>query len=363
MKTNEENFKETQSTRTTEPLKARKPKLLAVGTFVADYHKVVKHYPSERTSSRIFEEVVSPGGAPLNVLIDLAKLESGFELSAAGRIGQDLDGQFIAEQCTEHQIDISQLSYDEKRPTGYTDVYTVKESGKHTCFHFDGAGAHFCRKDVKLRAAGDPDYLFLGSLGALGKLEEFDEEENSTQAKRLIRDARKRGITTIVEFAPLDSGASLQDFAATLFEADYALLNDRTAETITGSTLYTENQFDPNLARTLAQELLDTGLRKAVIIQSGSGAVYVGADGSFAYQASSFLPLKQRAGSAGVDHAFCAGYIDGLSKSKSPKDCILQGIAVSTVCRTHLTPSGGILPIAACMEFYENLNVAIAGGH
>ncbi|HBR92728.1 MAG TPA: hypothetical protein DEA90_01010 [Opitutae bacterium] len=81
-------------------------KLLAVGTFVADYHKVVRHYPSERASSRIFEEVVSPGGAPLNLLINLAKLKSGFSLKAAGSIGQDLDGQFIAEQCTQHGIDI-----------------------------------------------------------------------------------------------------------------------------------------------------------------------------------------------------------------------------------------------------------------
>lgn len=356
MKTNEEMTQETQSTAQSKAKKTGKRHLLAVGTFVADYHKVVKHYPSERASSRIFEEVVSPGGAPLNLLINLAKLESGFDLIGAGRIGQDLDGQYIAEQCTQHDIDISQLAYDEKRPTGYTDVYTVKESGKHTCFHFDGAGAHFCRKDVKLSAIAELDYLFLGSLGALGKLEEFDIEENSTQATRLIRDARKRGITTIIEFAPLDRGASLNEFSATLAEADYAILNDRTAETITEQSLYTESQFDPDLARTLAQKILETGLRKAVIIQSGAGAVYVGADGSFAHHSSSFLPISQRAGSAGVDHAFCAGFIDGLSKSESPANWIQQGIAVSTVCRTHLTPSGGIRPMNECMDLYENIS-------
>ncbi|MDQ8195995.1 carbohydrate kinase family protein [Coraliomargarita sp. SDUM461004] len=355
MSTHEDTNKETQSNCPTHTQAAHTPKLLAVGTFVADYHKVVEHYPSERASSRIFEEVVSPGGAPLNLLINLAKLESGFSLKGAGRIGRDLDGQFITEQCRQHDIDISQLAYDEKYSTGYTDVYTVKESGKHTCFHFDGAGAHFCRNDVQLTTDDELDYLFLGSLGALGQLEVSDHPKKNTQATTLLRDARKRGITTIVEFAPLDSGTSLQDFADTLAEADYAILNDRTAETITNRSLYTENQFDPTMARTLAQEILDTGLHKAVIIQSGSGAVYVGADGSFAHQGSAFLPLDKRAGSAGVDHAFCAGYIDGLAKALSPSVCLRQGIAVSTVCRTHLTPSGGIQSLAACMQFYEDL--------
>lgn len=329
-----------------------KPNILAAGTFVVDYHKTVKHYPSERASSKIMKEVISNGGAPFNLLVNLAKLGTHANLKAAGRIAHDLDGKFIVDTCQEHSIDISQLNYDKSGGTGYTDVFTVEESGRHTCFHFAGVGGHFTREDVKLDIA-KPDYLFLGSLGALGKLESIAPERGRTYATKLIRDAVKRGVTTIVEFAPLDRGATLDEFAETLAESHYVILNDRVAETITQMSLYSENQFDPDLARKAAQLILDTGLRTAVIIQSGAGAVYVGADGSFFKCEGYFLPWNERSGSAGVDHAFCAGFIDGLVGGHREKECLRRGLAVSMVCRKDLTPSNSIGSMESCLDSCE----------
>jgi sugar/nucleoside kinase (ribokinase family) len=329
-----------------------KPTILAAGTFVVDYHKTVKHYPNERASAKITGEVISNGGAPFNLLVDLAKLGTRAKLKAAGRIAQDLDGKFIVETCKEHNIDIAQLNYDKSAGTGYTDVFTVEESGRHTCFHFAGVGENFSREDVKLDAA-KPDYLFLGSLGALGKLSSIDPETGRTYAAKLVRDARKRGITTIVEFAPLDRGASIENFTGTLSESDYIITNDRVVETITGMSLYSDNIFDPELARKAAQKILDTGLRIAIIIHSGAGAVYVGADGSFYKTSGYFLPWEERVGSAGVDHAFCAGFIDGLIGHKEEEECLRRGLAASTVCRKDLTPSNSIESMSACLDFCE----------
>ncbi|MGB1130816.1 MAG: carbohydrate kinase family protein, partial [Haloferula sp.] len=151
------------------------PAFLAAGSFVVDYHKVVDHYPGERSGTRVTRELVSNGGAPLNTLIDLARLKVDFPLHAAARIGQDLDGRFILDCCAEHGIDTSQITPVEAGSTGYTDVYTVESTGRHTCFHFSGIGDTFSRKDVKLRAVM-PRMLFLGSLGALGKLDEYNPE-------------------------------------------------------------------------------------------------------------------------------------------------------------------------------------------
>ncbi|MGZ0654986.1 carbohydrate kinase family protein [Coraliomargarita sp. W4R72] len=329
-----------------------KPTILAAGTYVVDYHKTVKHYPNERASSKITGEVISNGGAPLNLLVDLAKLGTRANLKASGRIAQDLDGKFIVETANKHGIDISQLNYDKSGGTGYTDVFTVEESGRHTCFHFAGVGGNFSRQDVKLDVA-KPDYLFLGSLGALGQLEAIDPESGRAQSTKLIRDARKRGITTIIEFAPLDQGASISDFAETLAESDYVIINDRVAETITQMSLYSDNIYDPDLARKAAQKILDTGLRIAVIIHSGAGAVYVGADGSFYKADGYFLPWAERSGSAGVDHAFCAGFIDGLVGGKDEQECLRRGLAVSTVCRKDLTPSNSIGSMDSCLKFCE----------
>ncbi len=335
------------------------PAFLAVGTFVVDYQKVVDHYPSERSGTRVTRELVSNGGAPLNILIDLAKLKVDFPLFAAAKVGKDLDGRFILDCCGEHGIDVSQVVPIEDASTGYTDVYTVESSGRHTCFHFSGIGDTFSRKDVKLRAV-TPKMLFLGSLGALGKMDQFNPEYGRRGATQLIRDARKQGITTVVEIAPIDRTAKLEDFSETLEQTDYLMINDRVTEALTGDELYSDNQFDPELARRAGQKLLDCGLRKAVVIQSGTAAVYVGADGSFNYQIGFFLPWDQRAGSAGVDHAFGAGFLEGLLHGKPIDLCLRQGLAVSTVCRRDLTPSGGIGSLEECMDFCNRLGVAAA---
>lgn len=335
------------------------PAFLAVGTFVVDYQKVVDHYPEERSGAHVLREQISNGGAPLNILVDLARLNVSFPLYAAAKVGQDLDGQFILDCCREHKIDISQIAPIEGASTGYTDVYTVEKTGRHTCFHFCGIGDTFSRKDVKLRAIA-PKMLFLGSLGALGKLDDFNPEYGRRGATQLIRDARKQNIITVVEIAPIDRTAKLDDFSETLAEADYLIVNDRVTEALLNDELYSENQFDPELARRCGEKLLACGLRKAVIIQSGTAAVYVGADGAFHHQVGYFLPWDQRAGSAGVDHAFGAGFLEGLFHEKSIDLCLKQGLAVSTVCRRDLTSSGAITSLDQCMSFCHKLGATAA---
>lgn len=335
------------------------PAFLAVGTFVVDYQKLLDHYPTERSGAHILREEISTGGAPLNILINLARLKVDFPLHAAAKVGQDLDGKYIIECCIEHGIHIAQIAPIESASTGYTDVYTTKSTGRHTCFHFCGIGDTFSRKDVKLRAV-NPKMLFLGSLGALGKLDEFNPEYGRRGATQLVRDARKQNILTVVEIAPIDHTASLDDFTETLSEADYLIINDRLTESLLNAELYSENQFDPELALRAGKKLLECGLRKAVIIHSGAAAVYIGADGSFHHRIGYFLPWDQRVGSAGVDHAFGAGFLEGLFHEKPIDLCLKQGLAVSTVCRRDLSPSGAITSLDQCMDFCKKLTASAA---
>jgi sugar/nucleoside kinase (ribokinase family) len=330
------------------------PAFMAVGTFVVDYHKVVDHYPRERHGARVTRELVSNGGAPFNTLVDLAKLQVDFPLYAAAKIGRDLDGRMILECCQQHGIDTSQLTAVEDASTGYTDVFTVESTGKHTCFHYSGIGDTFSRRDVKLRAVA-PKLLLLGSLGALGKLDRHNPDYGRKGATQLVRDARKQGITTLVEIAPIDRDNQLSDYCETLAEADYLIISNRLAEELLGVEFYVEGQFDPDIARHAAQRILDCGLRRAVVIHSGSAAIHLDVDGHFHEHAGFLLPAGKRVGSAGVDHAFGAGFIEGLYHGKDIDLCLRQGLAVAALCRRHLTPSDGIPSLAECMSLCDNL--------
>ncbi|MGB0744179.1 MAG: carbohydrate kinase family protein [Opitutales bacterium] len=329
--------------------------ILAAGTFVVDYHKVLDHYPKERCSAHVQHEQISNGGAPFNLLLNLARLGVSFPLHAAAKVGRDLDGKYILECCEKHQIDITQVGAIEGASTGFTDVFTVARTGQHTCFHSCGIGDTFSRKDVRLKAA-KPKILFLGSLGALGKMDEHNQSYGRTGASQLLREARKQGITTVVEIAPIKRNVTLDDYTDSLKEADYLIINDRLTERLTAEELYTDGHFDPELAVKAARIFLDRGLRKAVIIRASVWAVYLCADGSIHQQQGFLLPKSQRVGSAGVDHAFCAGFIEGLYHDKPIETCLTQGLAVVTSCRRNLTPSDGIPPLDECLSFYQSLS-------
>lgn len=321
---------------------------MAVGTFVVDYHKVVDHYPRERKSARVKREQVSNGGAPLNTLVSLAKLGVEFPLYAAGKVGRDLDGKLILDYCRDHSIDTSQLVAIEGASTGYTDVFTVESTGRHTCFHYSGIGDTFSRKDVKLRVVA-PKILFLGSLGALGKMDDYNPDYGRKGATQLIRDAHKQGITTVIEIAPTNGNSKLDDYIDTIAVADYLIINDRLAEDMLGIELHTDGQFDPEAARKAAQRLIDLGLRKAAIIHTGTAAMHLSSDGQFVEQSCKRLPASKRIGSAGVDHAFGAGFLEGLYHEKPIDICLKQGLAVANDCRRDLSPSDSIKPLNECL--------------
>ncbi len=330
------------------------PPLLAVGTFVVDYHKVVDHYPRQGKSACVRHEEVSNGGAPLNTLVNLAKLGVDFPLHAAGKVGKDLDGKFILECCREHGIDTTQLVAVDGGNTGYTDVFTVASTGRHTCFHYSGIGDTFARNDVKLRAI-NPKILFLGSLGALGKLDKFNPLYGRKGATQLVRDARKQGITTVLEIAPTNGISSIADYLETIAQADYLILNDGLTEDMLGVELNVDGHFDPEAARAAAKQLTQHGLRKAVVIYARSAAIHVGIDGQIVEQSARRLPADQRVGTAGIDHAFAAGFLEGLYHAKPTALCLQQGLAAAAACRRELSPSSAIQPLDTCMEQYATL--------
>lgn len=328
------------------------PALMAAGTFVVDYHKILEHYPKERSGARVMGEQVSNGGAPLNLLVNLAKLQVDFPLYAAAKVGQDLDGRYIIDCCNEHGIDVSQITAVENASTGYTDVYTVENTGKHTCFHYCGIGDTFSRKDVKLRAVA-PKILFLGSLGALGSMDQYSEEYGRSEAAQLIRDARKQNIITVIEISPIDRVSSLEQFKETLIQTDYLMINDRLAEALTGREMYVEGLFDAEICRQVCQELLATGLRKGVIIHAAAGAAALNIDGDFHFQPGALLSAELRRGTAGVDHAFAAGYLAGLYHEKPTDVCLTQGLAVAMACRRDISPSNAVNSLDSCLAAYN----------
>src|ERR1700716_3609103 len=79
--------------------------VLAGGNWIIDQVKLIDVYPQPEQLANIRSQAQGTGGAPYNVLVDLAKLGVSFPLLAAGLVGKDALGELILEDCRKHKID------------------------------------------------------------------------------------------------------------------------------------------------------------------------------------------------------------------------------------------------------------------
>src|SRR6185503_9617847 len=98
--------------------------LLAGGNWIIDQVKLIDVYPQPEQLANIRSEAQGTGGAPYNVLVDLARLGAPFLLFGAGLVGKDALGEFILTECKKHKIDMRYLRATSDAPTSYTDVMT-----------------------------------------------------------------------------------------------------------------------------------------------------------------------------------------------------------------------------------------------
>src|SRR3954462_6931420 len=98
--------------------------LLAGGNWIVDQVKIIDVYPQPEQLGNIRSQSQGTGGAPYNVLIDLARTGASFPLLGAGLVGKDSLGEQILDNCRAHKIDVCHLGATPKAPTSYTDVMT-----------------------------------------------------------------------------------------------------------------------------------------------------------------------------------------------------------------------------------------------
>ena len=79
--------------------------ILAAGNWIIDKVKTIDRWPGEGNLCNIVEETRAPGGGPCNLLFDLAAIDPGLPLYAAGRVGDDDDGSFLLEELRRRRID------------------------------------------------------------------------------------------------------------------------------------------------------------------------------------------------------------------------------------------------------------------
>lgn len=318
--------------------------ILAGGNWIVDQVKIIDTYPQPEQLANITSQHQGTGGAPYNVLLDLAKLGAEFPLSGAGMVGKDAYGEQILADCARYKIDTRLLKTTADAPTSFTDVMTVAGKGQRTFFHCRGANALWEAKDLdfsKIKAR----IFHLGYLLLLDKLDVVN-KEGITPAAKLLQAAQNAGLKTCVDVVSEASDRFKSVAIPALKFCDYAIINEYEAGQVAGFKIRKDGVLDTVSLRHAAGAILQFGVKELIVIHFPEGCFARTRDGKDHWQPSLKVPDKHVAGTAGAGDAFCAGVLFGLHEGWELQRCLLLGVCAAAASLSDPTCTGGMKPLA-----------------
>jgi sugar/nucleoside kinase (ribokinase family) len=315
--------------------------LLAGGNWIIDQVKLIDTYPPPERLANIIAQHRGSGGAPYNVLLNLAQSAAPFPLYAAGLLGKDAASTDILADCKRHKIDTKHLGTTPKAATSFTDVMTERGSGRRTFFHSRGANALWTGDDLNF-ASHKARHFHLGYLLLLDALDAPD-AKFGTKAAKLLAAAVEAGMKTSVDVVSEESDRFAKIVGPALKFTDYLIINEHEAGKITGFKVREpDGKLDTVTLRHAAGALLQQGVRELVVLHFPEGAFTRTRRGDDVWHPSVKLPPKAIAGMAGAGDAFCAGFLLGVHEGWQTKRCLEAGVCVAAACLTEPTCTGGV---------------------
>ena len=322
--------------------------LLAGGNWIIDQVKLIDVYPQPEQLANIRSQSEGTGGAPYNVLVDLARSAAPFPLFAAGLVGKDALGEHIRTTCRQYKIDIQHLGTTPKAPTSYTDVMTEQGHGRRTFFHARGANALWQGEDLDFKKL-NVRIFHLGYLLLLDALDEPD-ARFGTKAARLLARAQAAGVKTSADVVSEDSDRFARIVNPALKHVDYCILNEIEAGKTTGFKIrQAGGALDTVALRHAAGALLQQGVRELVVIHFPEGSFARTRKGDDYWQSSLKLPPNYIGGTAGAGDAFCAGVLYGLHEGWDLQRCLLTGVCIAAASLSDATCTSGVKSLSTSL--------------
>lgn len=326
--------------------------ILVGGNWILDHVKMVDAYPDEEKLVSIFTEYNSNGGSAYNILKGLAKLEAGFPLSGIGLVGDDDKGGQIIQECRSLGIDTRQLRKCTGASTSYTDVMTVKSTGKRTFFHQRGANALLDIDDFDF-SLSEEKIFHLGYLLLLDKLD-LKDADGTTRASKVFRTAKEKGFITSADIVSEKSDRFAAVIPSSLPYIDYLFVNEFEAGMLTGIRTVSEaGNLLTGKCFEAAYRILEMGVREWVVLHFPSGAIAVSKSGEEYYQPGVELPAEKIVGTVGAGDAFAAGVLMGVHENYPIEKSLEMGVCAAAASLFEATSSDGILPARKCLSLAD----------
>ena len=298
--------------------------VLCAGILVADVvGRVIDSLPVRGTLDRVEKMELHVGGCAANTSIGLARL--GVPVAICGRVADDGFGRFLLDALQAEGVDISGVRFSDVEPTSATMV-TVHTDGERSFMHCSGANAEFSAADVSLEDAAPETLLHVAGAFLMPGMD-------GAGCAELLQRGKAMGLTTSLDTAWDATGRWLDLIGPSLQHTDYFLPDHAEAELISGLE-------DPEKA---AEFFLRAGVGVVAIKLGSDGSLLASSSGE-RYRIPAFR--VEAVDGTGAGDAYSAGFVAGLARGMSLRECGMLGSAAGACCVQALGGTRGLRDFA-----------------
>lgn len=323
--------------------------VVCAGNWIVDHVKLIDRLPGRGMLGNIQSETLGTGGAPFNVLMDLARIGAPFPLAGVGVVGNDPGREFIMRLCHSCHIDTSLLTIADNVATSYTDVMTETGSGDRIFYHCRGANARFGIEHVPVKSL-TCRIFHLGYLLLLDRMDEPD-ADYGTLAARLLKSLQDAGIKTSVDVVSEESDRFHRIVPASLRHTDYLILNEIEIGRTTGRKVRdAAGTLSGSAVADAVEALYELGNMALVCVHMPEGVYLRTRDGQRYARGALDLPQGYIQGTVGAGDAFCAGMLYGLHETWDFEKTIHLGSCAAAASLAHPSATDGMLSLDQLWE-------------
>ena len=314
----------------------RRLDVLCVGIMVVD----ILSRPADasiftRDTTWADETRMATGGDAMNEAVVLSKL--GMRVGLAGRLGADAFGRYVLDAAASQGVDVSGIRMPPDERTTVS-IVLINEKGDRHFLSSRGNLHHFSIDDVDLNLLGEAAIVNIGSLVSMPA---FD----GAGAERLLSEARARGAITAADVS--GTHRTVLEMSGELQNLDYFLPSYDEAAMIAGH----EN------ADACADEFLKY-VNRAVAIKLGAKGCLIKSRNE-----RHLLPgfPVSAVDTTGAGDNFVAGFLTGLAKGLTLRECGMLANATGAIATTQLGATSAAVGISGVAEFMRSSGLNLEG--
>lgn len=311
-----------------------KPEVVCLGMAVSDILvKGVKAIEINGQTQFVENIDIKPGGDAVNEAITLANLGHNTRLFTL--VGKDSQGYSLIEVCKSAGIDVQGVTFSEKNSTS-TSIVLISDDGERSFLSKkDGTVDEYALDDINLDLIEEGvKVVSIASLFCSNRL-------NDDELSKILDKAKQCGAITIADLVLNRADCRLDDIEKTLSKLDYIVPSLDEAEHFTGKT----NLED------IVSVFKSYGV-KNVVIKLGKDGVY-SQDNLENIKIPTFA--TKIVDTTGAGDNFMAGFISGILRGLTLKDCLEFGTATSAISISTIGATGAVKSLEQVNDFLNNI--------